>query len=577
MKLKNNNSVLNNKYVLYVGSLIFQILITIFLSKRVFPVYGINDDVIIKSWLSGDYTGNPEFFVRGQATPRIFFSYIVSFLYRVAPGFEWFSLILLGSVIISWSLIFITINRLSVGKIKMYSNSVLILFYVVFFSTYFITPTYTAAAFLPSSSALLLMIYLIQKDKFSLKYALFISIWLYWGFSIRSESALFSIISISFIIAYLVYQNRSSFKIILLFGIFFGSFVLVGEVAENQFYKTNIDWANYKDFESARYQIQDNLIERNLASNPNRYGWTDAEYLIFDDYLYADPSVFTTDKLKLATDSNLNKNDFNIFSLYRQFQENSRNPLFPWTGVIAALMIFGITSIFIQPERILSGFVKRILYLAPIFGSFYFISTTLRLPERVVVSTIYLAFIVLLTTVLLENQKPAISRDTKNVSGFFLALLGLVMVYAELENTQNWVVERHKEVFYRDFWDFQVSAIAKLPQNTILIGNQSQIKSDWSYPYSRQDVESDLNYLTLGWNTFSPHWEKRKNEVGLRGVNILKDLPTNNQIVWIGNDSSVERLRLYVKEKSDIDLNARTLEILRIGDFEYKLYTLFVS
>jgi hypothetical protein len=166
MKLKNNNSVLNNKYVLYVGSLIFQILITIFLSKRVFPVYGINDDVIIKSWLSGDYTGNPEFFVRGQATPRIFFSYIVSFLYRVAPGFEWFSLILLGSVIISWSLIFITINRLSVGKIKMYSNSVLILFYVVFFSTYFITPTYTAAAFLPSSSALLLMIYLIQKDKF---------------------------------------------------------------------------------------------------------------------------------------------------------------------------------------------------------------------------------------------------------------------------------------------------------------------------------------------------------------------------------------------------------------------------
>jgi hypothetical protein len=187
------------------------------------------------------------------------------------------------------------------------------------------------------------------------------------------------------------------------------------------------------------------------------------------------------------------------------------------------------------------------------------------------------AFRILLTTVLLENQKPAISRDTKNVSGFFLALLGLVMVYAELENTQNWVVERHKEVFYRDFWDFQVSTIHKLPQNTILIGNQSQIKSDWSYPYSRQDVESDLNYLTLGWHTFSPHWEKRKNEVGLRGVNILKDLPTNNQIVWIGNDSSVESLRLYVKEKSDIDLNARTLEILRIGDFEYKLYTLFVS
>ena len=142
MKLKNNNSVLNNKYVLYVGSLIFQILITIFLSKRVFPVYGINDDVIIKSWLSGDYTGNPEFFVRGQATPRIFFSYLVSFLYRVAPGSEWFSLILLGSVIISWSLIFTTINRLTVGKIKIYSRYFIILFRPIirfkFFNIFFI-------------------------------------------------------------------------------------------------------------------------------------------------------------------------------------------------------------------------------------------------------------------------------------------------------------------------------------------------------------------------------------------------------------------------------------------------------
>ena len=567
----------NNKYSLFLSGVVYQVLFSVFLSRTTFPVYGINDDVIIKSWLSGDYTGNPEFFVRGQATPRILFGSVVSFFYRNFPGFEWFSLILLASVILSWSLIFVLVNKLSEGILRIYSNLALILFYIVFFSSYFITPTYTAAAFLPSSSALLLLIYLVHQEKLDVKYVLFVSFWLFWGFSIRSESALFSIISVIFLICYLLYRNLASLRIFLLAALYFGVFVFAGEVAESQVYNSNVTWQNYKDFESARYQIQDNLIERNLASNPNRFGWTDAEYLIFDDYLYADPTVFTTDKLKLATDSKLNKNDFNIFKLYRQFQENSRNPLFPWTGVIAALIIFGISSIFINPNKFLMSFVKRIFFLTPLFGSFFFISTTLRLPERVVVSTIYLAFIVLLTTVLLENQKPAIPRDINNVSGFILALLALVMIYAELDNAQSWVIERHKNPFYRDFWNFQVSMIHKLPQNTILIGNQSQIKSDWSNPYSRQDVESDLNYLTLGWHTFSPHWEKRKNEVGLKDVNILKDLPTNKQIIWIGNDSSVESLKLYVKEKSNLDLNPKTLDTLKIGDFEFKFYTLFIS
>ena len=565
-----------NKYFLFLSAVVFQGLFLVFLSRRTFPVYGINDDVIIKSWLSGDYTGNPEFFVRGQATPRILFGYVVSFFYRFMPGFEWFSVILLASVIISWSLIFVLVNKLSEGRIHIYANFALILFYIVFFSSYFITPTYTAAAFLPSSSALFLLIYLIYQEKLNVKYVIFVSFWLFWGFSIRSESALFSIISFSFLLCYLLYLHWSSLRITLLAALYFGLFVFAGEVAERQVYNSNISWQNYKDFESARYQIQDNLIERNLSSNPTNYGWTEAEYLIFDDYLYADPTVFTTDKLKQATESELNDTRVVFSGLFRDFQENSRNPLFPWTGVIAALIIFGVTSILIRPQRMWAAVGSRLFFLTPIFLSFFYISTTLRLPERVVISTLYLIFIVILTTILIENKRTEKKENSNNIPGFILSLLGLVLIYAELENTQNWMIERHKNVFYRDFWDYQKEMINNLPQNTILIGNQSQKKSDWSYPYSRQDVESNFNYLTLGWHTFSPHWEKRKNDLGLQNMNILRDLPTDKRIIWIGNDSSVESLKLYVKEKLDLDLNPQTLDTLKIGTFEYKLFTLFV-
>ena len=566
----------NNKYFLFLCSIIFQVVFSVILSVRVFPVYGINDDVIIKSWLSGDYTGNPEFFVRGQATPRILFGYIVSFFYRNIPGFEWFSLILLASVIISWSLIFVLVNKLSEGRIRIYSNLASILFYIVFFSSYFITPTYTAAAFLPSSSALLLLIYLVYQKKLNVKHLIFVSLWLFWGFSIRSESALFSIISVTFLLCYLLYRHWASLRITLLAALYFGLFVFAGEVAEKQVYNSNISWQNYKDFESARYQIQDNLIERNLSSNPSNYGWTQAEYLIFDDYLYADPTVFTTDKLKQATESELNATSVEASSLFRDFQENSRNPLSPWTGVIAALIIFGVTSILIRPQRMWAAVCSRLFFLTPIFLSFFYISTTLRLPERVVISTLYLIFMVILTTILLENQASSDKENSNNFPGFILSLLGLVLIYAELENTQNWIIERHKNSFYRDFWNYQVSLIDKLPSNTLLVGNQSQIKSDWAYPYSRQDFDSNFNYLTLGWHTFSPHWDKRKNEFGFQNINILRDLPTDKRIIWIGNDSSVESLKLYVKEKLDIELNPQILDTLNIGDFEYKLYTLFV-
>jgi hypothetical protein len=565
-----------NKYSLFSSAVIFQGLFSVILSRRTFPVYGINDDVIIKSWLSGDYTGNPEFFVRGQATPRILFGHVVSFLYRNFPGFEWFSLLLLASVIISWSLIFVLVNKLSEGRIRIYSNLASILFYIVFFSSYFITPTYTAAAFLPSTSALLLLIYLVYQEKLNVKYVIFVSFWLFWGFSIRSESALFSIISVSSLLCYLLYLHWSSLRITLLAALYFGFFVLAGEVAERQVYNSNISWQNYKDFESARYQIQDNLIERNLSSNPTNYGWTEAEYLIFDDYLYADPTIFTTDKLKQATDSELNDTNVVFSSLFRDFQENSRNPLSPWTGVIAALIIFGVTSILIRPQRMWAAVCSRLFFLTPIFLSFFYISTTLRLPERVVISTLYLIFMVILTTILLENKGSRDKENSNNFPGFILSLLGLVLIYAELENTQNWIIERHKNSFYRDFWNYQVSLIDKLPSNTLLVGNQSQIKSDWAYPYSRQDFDSNFNYLTLGWHTFSPHWDKRKNEFGFQNINILRDLPTDKRIIWIGNDSSVESLKLYVKEKLDIELNPQILYTLNIGDFEYKLYTLFV-
>ena len=73
--------------------------------KSTKQTYGVNDDVIMENWLSGFYTGQQEFMVRGSATPKITFGFIVSNLYKFIPEVSWFSIVLLFSTVLAWLLI----------------------------------------------------------------------------------------------------------------------------------------------------------------------------------------------------------------------------------------------------------------------------------------------------------------------------------------------------------------------------------------------------------------------------------------------------------------------------------------
>jgi hypothetical protein len=76
-----------NKKLLRFYVLISYLFISTFVIFKVTKqTYGVNDDVIIQNWLSGSYTGTPELMIRGSATPRISFGFIVSNLYELMPG-----------------------------------------------------------------------------------------------------------------------------------------------------------------------------------------------------------------------------------------------------------------------------------------------------------------------------------------------------------------------------------------------------------------------------------------------------------------------------------------------------------
>ena len=81
------------------------VVVTIFVFSTTGQIYGVNDDVIIQEWLSGAYTGKPEFMIRGSATPKLIFGLFVSSLYDWIPQVNWFSIILLILTVLSWYLL----------------------------------------------------------------------------------------------------------------------------------------------------------------------------------------------------------------------------------------------------------------------------------------------------------------------------------------------------------------------------------------------------------------------------------------------------------------------------------------
>jgi hypothetical protein len=176
--------------------------------------YGVNDDVIIQNWLSGFYTGTPELMIRGSATPRISFGFIVSNLYDLIPIINWFSIILLGSTLFSWYLL---------GLLAFRSNNFLAI--AVYFLISFLhllwfipSPTYTAAAVILSFSTLIFLSKQILDDKVNYFFVP-ISITYVFSFLMRPESFLLgSAVTVPFILFAVIKKKhaiKKDFKYIL--------------------------------------------------------------------------------------------------------------------------------------------------------------------------------------------------------------------------------------------------------------------------------------------------------------------------------------------------------------------------
>lgn len=555
--------------VFFISALILGIF-SIFLIKNTEPVYGVNDDKIIESWVSGEYTGEPEFMVSVSATPKIIFGIALSSLYKLNDQIPWYGMYLVAIVIIGWALLFVLIF--------MKSNWVYLIILIILAGTYlnwFIPAiTYTSAAVIPSIGSLIWIFYLINRKILKFSYFLFLGVIFGLGYVTRPESAFLALLVVSTIAIFSIVpklKNGNS-KLVILCLLPLASIISVNYVMEQEYLERNPDWVKFKEFENARYQIQANQIERDLRYNPAKYGWTEEETSIFVTYEYADKNVFTTEKFNQVIKLHSNFEDFSINKIVISGVRNlfSSDINQRWINfLLFSTIIFVVFFI----KSLNKSINYSVIYLAGIvitISALIYISAYLRLPERVLVSFYFL--IILIPIIFDPFFKPryANNKKTSLVISYLLLGVSCFFIFKQIDFQKN----RNNAYSANRFLDSQIMFFQSFPEDTIFVGNASQFRDQWQSPMTFNKKLLNSQILSLGWHTFSPHWEKRVKNLGLDSNRLFQQVAKKNNLLWVADSNSIRQLENYFFQKNYSKNQFRLIDSIDYFGEEYSVWSL---
>ena len=530
--------------VLLVAYFIF---VVIFVFATTGQIYGVNDDVIIQEWLSGAYTGRPEFMIRGSATPKLIFGLLVSTLYGWIPQINWFSIILLILTLLSWHL-------LGLLALKSRSFFAIISFAMISFLhlMWFIpSPTYTAAAVILSFSTLIYFSDNLLKQEFNITIVIVVLLFIF-AYFIRPESFyLGTAVSIPFII-YSAKMTTARINVttkkLLILSILSGAFILLDSGLEKLVYQKNTDWSSYKEWESARYEIQGNAAEKAISDNPSIFNWSLSEVELFKSYNFLDKNSFNTDKLQKlnrdieATEDNIDSKF--LLNAHQKIFDSGSN--WEWPHLVSLISLFYLLFLILSVPKVKIYLILSFSSLGILYVIMLYVAGFLRQPERVQVSVIFLS-ILLSFIAFIFNSKDNVNLKYNDLRILSLLILVLIVLNS-VGQARNFMTKIQKSTVF--FWNEQISYLSSFPDDSIFLGNASQFRNNWRSPYLLERSEVENRILSFGWHSFSPHWSKRAENLGLNPNQIIDSIIEDPRVYWVSDAETMDYIDQFMREKN---------------------------
>ena len=530
--------------VLLVAYFIF---VVIFVFATTGQIYGVNDDVIIQEWLSGAYTGRPEFMIRGSATPKLIFGLLVSTLYGWIPQINWFSIILLILTLLSWHL-------LGLLALKSRSFFAIISFAIISFLhlMWFIpSPTYTAAAVILSFSTLIYFSDNLLNQEFNISIVIIVLLFTF-AYFIRPESFyLGTAVSIPFII-YSAKMTTARINVttkkLLILTILSAAFILLDSGLEKLVYQKNADWNSYKEWESARYEIQGNAAEKAISDNPSKFNWSIPEVELFKSYNFLDKNSFNADKLQKlnrdidATEANIDSKF--LLNAHQKIFDSASN--WEWPHLINLISLFYLLFLMLSIPKVKLYFILSFSSLGILYVIMLYVAGFLRQPERVQVSVIFLS-ILLSFVAFIFNSKDNVNLKYNDLRILSLLILVLIVLNS-VGQARNFMTKIQKSTVF--FWNEQISYLSSFPDDSIFLGNASQFRNNWRSPYLLERSEVENRILSFGWHSFSPHWSKRAENLGLNPNQIIDSIIEDPRVYWVSDAETMDYIDQFMREKN---------------------------
>ena len=505
--------------------------------------------------------------------------YAVRWLYLIIPSIDWFSVLYLFAINIS----FITIFKAFFDSVEVFSFDKV--FAVIIIAGIFIYNLshlgFTNISFMCCCSAIIWALSHIKKiDRKSLPHLLYVFFLFLFGFCMRNGMVLYSVLVVLVPVLFSLFLNKK-FRVVSVIA------VLIVCVSASQFatysqkiYEHKYNYEQYVEFNIARADVIDSgkldynkneakLIDDNVTKN-------DFE-LFSDDYIIADNSVFSLEHVSdIAESRDLNdRYTLTVSDFFKSLIRKDLSSTLIFWFTIRFLILFIIIAIYafvVYPKL-----RTNIILFAPLlFASEMYLFFRRRAVERVINPVAEIGIILILYFIInyehLANEKILKSTINNTKKKMFLACLPILMICSMFSYMGSYTTRSpvDSEVLNYDYSEFSDNVIV-----TSAIDSHAFYDMHHSL-LSSKHLTAPVYTVCGEWYIYSDYWDALLNKLELSEYNDcgIKSLIDDRVLFACDSTETLDRLVIYFKEHHNINVKYELVK--EFDDSESALYKFVV-
>lgn len=552
--------------------------------------YDMNDDIMLKDIISGQFTGSPS----GYAIYILYpLALALSLFYRICPVVPWFGVFLISGIMVSsffvlkrlWELIPVLWGRVTVSAV-----AVLMYFGIAIYPSVFIQYSFVSAVLAGAGCMLLVTSDGSLKMKDFLVKNIPSIILISLGFMLRWQMVILlgPMIAVSGLAGwfngikedYKPLNKQNLGKYFVLAGIII-AIMVVGFGVHKIAYSVN-GWKEFEEYNKVRTELYDFQKYYPLYEDyPELYegaGLTEAESILLKNYNIAIDNNLDTDTLQTIVDYNdkqlgIHYIKTSLRGLLSEYKYRLLSTVdFPWTAAFWTLYLLClvVALFFSRYENIVELLV---LFGARTMGWFFPIIRG-RLEVRVIDSFYICELLILaglLTVMLVKGRKQKNNRKlmtiVASVSAFVVAIVMCIMSFGSIKKVVN--EEQRREEVNTCWIELQEYCQSK-PDNYYVLDVYSTVK------YTQTIMVKELNSVKNceicgGWANNSPVYSDKLSAFGID--NLENNLVTKNNVYFVAySNKDMVWLTDYYSSKG-IEVVLMETDRIGNGDHEFTIYS----